>query len=131
MLLHAARQDYERFYETEIELRKALQCPPAAQIVVLTAAAEKERDVLEALVAVRERMESLMAGQFADFCYPILGPAPAAIVRLQNRYRYHLSIRCPEGRRRRELIGGILREFSANPRFRGVTLYADINPMHL
>lgn len=131
VLLHAARQDYERFYETEIELRKALQCPPAAQIVVLTAAAEKERDVLEALVTVRERMESLMAGQFADFCYPILGPAPAAIVRVQNRYRYHLSIRCPEGRRRRELIGGILREFSANPRFRGVTLYADINPMHL
>ncbi|MDD6611598.1 MAG: hypothetical protein PUE91_05285, partial [Clostridiales bacterium] len=70
-------------------------------------------------------------GQFADFCYPVLGPAPATVVRVQNRYRYHLSIRCPDGKRRRELIGGILREFSGNPRFRGVTLYADINPMHV
>lgn len=131
VLLYAARQDYEPFYQTELELRKALQYPPVAQIVMLTAAAEKERDVLEALVAVKTRIESLMAGQFADFCYPILGPAPAAIVRVQNRYRYHLSIRCPENRRRRELIGGILREFSANPKFRGVTLYADINPMHI
>lgn len=131
VLLHAARQDYEGFYAAEIELRQALQCPPAAQIVVLTAAAEKERDVLEALVSVKDRIESLMAGQFADFCYPVLGPAPATVVRVQNRYRYHLSIRCPDGKRRRELIGGILREFSGNPKFRGVTLYADINPMHV
>ena len=72
-----------------------------------------------------------MAGQFADFCYPVLGPAPAAVVRVQNRYRYHLSIRCPEGRRRRELIGGVLREFAANSKFRPVTLYADINPMQV
>ena len=131
VLLHAARQDYERFYEEEIEVRRALQCPPVAQIVVLTASAERERDVLEALVAVKARLESLMAGQFADFCYPVLGPAPAAVVRVQNRYRYHLSIRCPEGKRRRALIGGVLREFAANRKFRSVALYADINPMHL
>lgn len=131
VILNAARQDYERFYEEEIEMRRALQCPPAAQIVVLTASAERERDVLEALVAVKARLESLMAGQFADFCYPVLGPAPAAVVRVQNRYRYHLSIRCPEGRRRRELIGGVLREFAANSKFRPVTLYADINPMQV
>lgn len=130
VILHAARQDYERFYENEIELRQALQCPPVSQIVVLTAAAERERDVLEALVTVKGRIESLMAGQFADFHYPVLGPAPAAVVRVQNRYRYHLSIRCPEGKRRRELIGGILREFAANAKYRGVTLFADMNPMH-
>ncbi len=131
VILDAARQDYERFYEREIELRRALQCPPAAQIVLLTASGERERDVLEALITVKERIESLMAGQFADFCYPVLGPAPAAIVRVQNRYRYHLTIRCPEGRRRRELIGGVLREFAANSKFRAVALYADINPMQL
>ena len=30
VILNAARQDYERFYEEEIEVRRALQCPPAA-----------------------------------------------------------------------------------------------------
>ena len=48
-----------------------------------------------------------------------------------NRYRYHLTIRCPEGKRRRELIGGILREFSADSRFHSVTLFADVNPTEL
>ena len=131
VILNAARQDYERFYEEEIELRHALQCPPIAQIVVLTASAERERDVLEALIAVKARLESLMAGQFSDIWSPVLGPAPASIVRVRNRYRYHLSVRCPEGKRRRELIGGILREFSADSRFRAVSLYADINPMQV
>ncbi|HBI64650.1 MAG TPA: primosomal protein N' [Clostridiales bacterium] len=131
VILNAARQDYEQFYREEIELRRALQCPPAAQIVVLTASAERERDVLEALVAVKMRLESLMAGQFADFCYPVLGPAPAPVVRVQNRYRYHLSIRCPEGKRRRMLIGGVLREFASNSKFRSVALYADVNPLQL
>lgn len=44
-----------------------LQCPPIAQLVVLTAVGERERDVLAALVAVKQRMESLMAGAFSDF----------------------------------------------------------------
>lgn len=131
VILSAARQDYEQFYQTEIELRRALQCPPAAQIVSLTASARRERDVLEALMAVKARLEGLMAGQFADFCYPVLGPAPDAVVRIQNRYRYHLFIRCPDGKRRRELIGGVLREFALNSKFRQIAIYVDINPLHI
>lgn len=131
VILDAARQDYERFYEAEIERRRMLQCPPIAQLVVLTAVGERERDVLAALVAVKQRMESLMAGAFSDFCYPILGPAPATVVRVQNRYRYHLTIRCPDNKRRRALLDGILREAGASRNFRGVTMYADVNPMQI
>lgn len=131
VILHAARQDYEEFYQQEIVLRQALQCPPAAQILTLSAASETERDVLAALVAVKQRIEGLMRDQFSDFRYPVLGPAPARVLRVMNRYRYHLTIRCPEGKRRRELIGGILREFSADTRFHSVTLFADVNPTEL
>ena len=70
-----------------------------------------------------------MNDQFADFRYPVLGPAPASVLRVMNRYRYHLTIRCPDNRRRRELIGGILREFAANRQFRSVALFADVNPL--
>lgn len=131
MILNAARQDYEQFYEEELEHRRLLQCPPIAQLVVLTAVGENERDVLTALSAVKQRIESLMAGVFSDFCYPVLGPAPASIVRVQNRYRYHLTIRCPDSKRRRALIDGVLRETGTDRRFRGVTVYADVNPMQI
>lgn len=131
VILNAARQDYEEFYQREIVMRQALQCPPAAQIITLSASAEQERDVLAALVSVKQRIEQLMEGQFSDFRYPVLGPAPARVLRVMNRYRYHLTIRCPEGKRRRELIGGILREFAADSRFRSVALFADVNPLEL
>ncbi len=128
VLLTAARQDYERFYENEIAMRQALMCPPIRQIVLLTAVGERERDVLAAMIRVKQRIEGLMNGAFADFRYPVLGPAPAVILRVNNRYRYHLTIRCPDGKRRRALIGGILKEFAGDNRNRGVSLFADVNP---
>ena len=69
-----------------------------------------------------------MEGQFADFKYPVLGPAAANIVRVAGRYRYHLTIRCPDNKRRRMLVSGVMREFSAEKRNRGVSLFADLNP---
>lgn len=131
VLLAAARQDYESFYHAEIEVRRALLCPPVRQIVVLTGSGEAEHIVLSAMVRLKLRIEGLMKGQFSDFTYPVLGPAPAGVVKVNNRYRYHLSVRCPGGKRRRELIGGLLREFARDSQNRGITLFADINPQDL
>lgn len=40
VILTAARQDYEKFYESEMETREALRCPPVCTFTVLTAAGE-------------------------------------------------------------------------------------------
>ena len=128
VILAAARQDYEAFYALEIEQRGALRYPPIEQLLVLTATGEIEQQVLAALVRLKTRLEGLMEGQFADFKYPVLGPAPASVVRVSGRYRYHLSLRCPDNKRRRALISGVMREFTANKQNRGVSLFADRNP---
>lgn len=128
VILAAARQDYEKFYETEIEARGALLAPPLAELLVLTASGEEERQVLSSLLALRRRIEALMQGQFSDFCYPVLGPVAAPVVRVMGRYRYHLTLRCPDSKRRRQLISGVMREFAKEKSNRGVTLFADINP---
>lgn len=128
VILAAARQDYDSFYQMEIEQRQMLRCPPIEQLLVLTASGEQEQQVLQSLLRLKERLEGLMQGQFADFQYPVLGPAPAGVLKINGRYRYHLSIRCPDTHRRRELISGILREFAREKQNRGVALYADQNP---
>lgn len=128
VILAAARQDYEAFYALEIEQRGALRYPPIEQLLVLTATGEVEQQVLAALVRLKMRLEALMEGQFADFKYPVLGPAPATVVRVSGRYRYHLSLRCPDNKRRRALISGVMREFAADKYNRGVSLFADRNP---
>lgn len=128
VILTAARQDYLTFYHEEIERRQALRFPPIEQLFVLTAIGEAEEQVLAALLRLKARLEGLMQGQFSDFKYPILGPAPAAIVRISGRFRYHLTLRCPDNKRRRELIAGVMREFAGDKRNRGVNLIADQNP---
>lgn len=128
VILCAARQDYEQFYQTEIESREALLLPPVEQMLMLTAIGENESDVLAALLRLKKRLLSLMEGQFADFKYPVLGPSPAAIVRMMGRYRYHLILRCPDNKRRRQLISGVMIEFSKDKQNRGVSIFADLNP---
>jgi primosomal protein N' (replication factor Y) len=130
-ILLAAKQNYEKFYQQEILIRKALLCPPIVQILVLTASGESEEKVLQSMLLLKQRIESLMLGQFQDFRYPVLGPSPASVVRVNKRFRYHLMIRCPDSKRRRALISGIIKEFAKNKQNRGVTLFADINPENL
>ena len=126
VILSAARQDYLAFYREELDRRWATQSPPICELLLLCASGEHEQKVLAALLRLKERLTSLMAGQFADFRYPVLGPAAASMLRVAGKYRYHLTIRCPDNKRRRQLIAGVLRE--AARQNRDVSLFAELNP---
>ena len=128
VILTAARQDYEKFYESEMETREALRCPPVCTFTVLTAAGEVEQQVLKSLLALKNRLLSLMEGQYADVKAPVLGPAAAQVVKVMGRYRYHLTMRARDSARFRSLVSGVLREFMLDSRNRGVTVFADSNP---
>lgn len=128
VLLCAARQDYLQFYQSEIENRIALRMPPAEQLFMLTACGEQESMVIQTMMRLKQRIMNLMHGQFSDFQYPVLGPAPATIVRVMGKYRYHLLIRCPDNKRRRQLMSGVMMEFYKDKQVRGISLMADLNP---
>lgn len=127
VILTAARQDYEAFFEQELQLREALHCPPAANLTILTATGEQEQQVLNALLALKTRLRSLMEGQYADVKTPVLGPAAAQVTRVMGRYRYHLTMRSPDHARWRSLIAGVLREFMRNSKNKGIMVFADHN----
>ena len=125
--LTAARQDYEAFYESEMQTREALRCPPVCDITMITAVGELEQQVLSSLLTLKTRLQSLMEGQFADVKAPVLGPAAAQMVKVMGRYRYHITIRAKDCARWRRLISGVLREFMQDGKNRGVTVFADSN----
>ena len=128
VILAAARQDYEAFYEREMETRQALQCPPVCGLTVLTAVGEVEQQVLKSLIVLKTRLQSLMEGQYADVKVPVLGPAAAQVVKVMGRYRYHLTMRADSNARWRSLIAGVIREFMQDSKNRGVTVFAEENP---
>lgn len=125
----AAAQDYDRFYETEIELRRLRGGPPFQDLTVVTFTGLFEAQVSAGAVRFRDGLgQTLNSGAYPNLRMTVLGPAPAAVLKVNNRYRYRLTICCPNTRELRLLIAWRLREFAKDKQNRGVTAFADCNP---
>ena len=122
----AARQDYERFYESEIRLRQVRRCPPFADWFLFTLSGTEEGSVLRAAAAVREALRQLWGD---DPETEVLGPAPAPVLKVNNRYRYRCQLVRRNDRFTRERVDSVLRWFAGGRQFRGVNLFVDCNPM--
>ena len=121
----AAGQDYDSFYIREIALRRLTGSPPIFDLVALTVSGQDETLVLQSCVKLRQALQ----GYFRDLDeIKILGPAPAAVAKINNRYRYRLSISCKINRRIRDTIAHVVREAAKNREFRGIHVFADIDP---
>jgi primosomal protein N' (replication factor Y) len=120
----ASRQDYDGFYEREIALRRLAGSPPLVDLVTLTVSGLDEAQVLKGCVWLRNTLRSY----FEENIVKILGPAPAGIARVNNRYRYRISATCRTTRQIRDTIAHVIRVFSKDKQFRGLQVYADADP---
>lgn len=122
----ASRQDYDGFYRSEIELRRMQYCPPFAEIVTITASGADESAVLRCCAFIRDRLR-VSTSKREDV--RILGPAPLPIVRVNNRYRYRVTVHCRFNKEIRALIAGVLIHCNTAKEYKGVAVFADYNPM--
>ena len=122
VILQAARQDYDAFYESEISMRRILNSPPFTRLLSITVSGISEATVYDACRFVRRRMEFLLKDYNP---VQVLGPVPMTVVKLNNRFRYRINIKCPENKSIRELVSAVICECSADKRFRGLSFYAE------
>lgn len=88
-LQFARAQDYEGFYQREIQFRQALHYPPVTtliQVIVHHRRAERAQAIAGELVAQLRRADAL--GQIRT-----LGPAPAPLGRLRGEYRVQILLK--------------------------------------
>ena len=124
----AARQDYQGFYESEIRMRRLRREPPFADLFTFTISGTEEGRVLRAAAGVREVLRRTFACT-DEKTTEVLGPAPAPIVRVNNRFRYHCLLVGRNDKATREQVSRILKEFAANRANRGLHLFVDCNTM--
>ena len=122
----AAQQDYERFYRSEIRLRRLRRYPPFADLFTFTVSGAEEGQVLRAAAGVRESMRRLSA-ELADSQPEVLGPAPAPILKVNNRYRYRCLLVGRNDRSTREAVSRLLKQFAGERAYRGTNLFVDCN----
>ena len=99
----AAAQDYDAFFEQEIAYRKLGLYPPFCGLCVVGFAGPKEIEVARAAA----RFAALLGQQAAkqpDLPLRVLGPTPGNIEKINEAYRYKLTVKCRNDRRFRDLI---------------------------
>lgn len=126
----AARQDYEAFYEQEIRIRQVRDYPPFNDLLMLSASGPEETAVLRACARLREALgDALNRAPYSQYPYRLLGPAPAAVAKVNNRYRYRLILNTKNTREIRQLAAHLLRKAQADRQNRSVSFFADFDPL--
>ena len=124
----AARQDYEGFYNQEIELRRVQNAPPFGDIGVITLSGQEETAVLRGAVKLRDSLnDCLNLPEYRNERCSVLGPAPCAVPKINYHYRYQVTLRCRMSKNLRLLLAHLLRQFAKDKANRGVSAFVDIN----
>ena len=128
IITSAAAQDYNSFYAGEIRIRRAHRYPPFADIFTLTVSGTEEGAVLRAAAQLRDAMRSAARHPtLSNMEIEILGPAPAPVLKVNNRYRYRVFWVGRNDHTTRELLAYYVRSFHQQKENRGMNLFVDCN----
>ncbi|WP_419045618.1 replication restart helicase PriA [Dysosmobacter sp.] len=124
----AARQDYDAFYESEIRMRRLRRYPPFGDLFTVTVSGTEEGRVLRAAVSVRETLRQLCRRPELAAGEPeVLGPAPAPVVKVNNRFRYRCTLVGKNDKATREMLAWLQKDFAKDSANRGMNLFVDHN----
>ena len=123
----AAKQDYDGFYDLEINLRKLQDVPPFGDILTVTFTGQEETAVLRGAAKFRDSLNAWLRQPENAGNYMLLGPAPCAVPKINYNFRYRLTLRGKLTRQVRGVIAHLLQQFSQDKLNRGVSAFADVN----
>jgi primosomal protein N' (replication factor Y) len=91
IIQQAAQQNFEAFYEEEMEVRKLFNYPPYCQLAKIVFSGKSEHQVKQVGESVRQHLLKQLPGTFE--LNPML---PAAHAKVKDMYRFQFLIKCPQ-----------------------------------
>lgn len=120
----ASAQDYDKFYEKELEFRRLMRYPPFSALANVLVRAQHQEDALR------------MSAQIAQILNPppegmkILGPAEAPVPRLKDEFRYQTLIKSASRPKLNEMLQH-LRQHALKEKWPATALVLDVDPLSL
>lgn len=114
LLMFAAKQDYEAFYESEIEYRKALKLPPFYAVGEIVLSLPDEDMLVQRAADVGKYLKDFLSYQDPKFGFELYGPMPAPIYELRSRYRYVFMIKSRKKSYLNEVFRQVMEDFDPN-----------------
>lgn len=128
----ASEQNYPAFYETELAVRRTLNYPPFADLCMFGFSGADEAAVAQAAKRLLNMLKQTVAKPPYDTLPLIaLDPTPATVLRVAGKYRYKLLIKCKNTTATRRMITELLTAFADDAANRGVSVYADMDPLNI
>ncbi len=122
----ACLQDYDKFYEGEIAIRRELSYPPFCDMVSLTVTSGDERELFRASKKLSDSLLSKLKTAYAGLPFVVFGPFEAQVYKINEKYRMRMVVKCKLTKKTRALFRELLNEFSLE---RKVSLAVDLNPL--
>ena len=92
-LQNAREQNFEAFYENEIELREALEYPPYSKIIRIILSSKNEFRAEKSALEIELHLSDYIKKLSLDETLLVLGPAPCVINKIKNEYRFNIIVK--------------------------------------
>ena len=120
----AADQDYEGFYQKEIEFRKWLRYPPFAAFANVIVRATKQEEALRMSTELGYLLDPQPEG------VRVMGPAEAPVLKVKSEFRYQILLKAARRSVLRDILNK-LRAFAEKEKWRATSLVIDVDPISL
>jgi primosomal protein N' (replication factor Y) len=122
----AALNDEGMFLDHELKQRREAGYPPFTRLATVLFSGRDEAQV----EAAATRIGGILEGPAEAAGVELLGPAPQALARLKQQYRWHLLLKAKSAARLREVAERALEQAEA-ARLKGVRVMADVDPVEV
>lgn len=119
--------NYEKFYEKEINLRKVTKFPPFSKIVRVLATSENEEDVKDFIQKFYTKVVEIKNKNIEKFIY--LGAMKSPVKRAKKQFRYQILMRL-ENKFSDEIIAKLF-EINKEIQTKKVTSFVELDPQNL
>lgn len=122
----AQKQDYEKFYETEMALRRQLKYPPFCDIILIAFNSIDETEIKKvSSIAYEFVRNNLNQKEFKIF-----KPMPSPIDKIQNKFRWRIIIKGNMTDEANQVLNEMLKDLFDKD-FRNTKIAVDVNPNNM
>jgi primosomal protein N' (replication factor Y) len=120
----SALQDYQAFYEKELNFRRFMHYPPFSAMANLLVRSEKQEAALR------------MSTELGFHVTPppekikVIGPAEASVLRLKTEFRYQIIVKAASRKALNELLRSV-QKFAQDRKWPATSLVIDVDPLSL
>lgn len=128
-IVAASQCDYEGFFAKELEARREAGYPPFARMVAILFHGTSEQVVMRSADRIAELLRTRLSQAVPTV--EILGPSPAALVRIKDQYRWYILAKGPDLSEVVPLLRNVILHVVPRLKRAGVMVSITVDPMNM